>query len=178
MSDSELKPAQLLVENLRLFTSLETENGVLDLACGTGRNGLFLLEHNIPVTFADNNRACLEEIERRCEHNPLAKTWLVDLETKDEDPLTGKIFDGILVFHYLHRPLFASLRNAVRPGGLIAYETFTRAQSRFGRPTNPDFLLEDGELVAEFADWQILQQFTGELEHPPRAIANLVARRP
>ncbi len=178
MSHSGSSPAQLLVDNLQLFESLRIEEGVLDLACGSGRNGLLLLAHNIPVTFADNNRACLEEIDRQCAGNGLAKTWLVDLETEEEQALAGKTFDGILVFNYLHRPLFTALREAVRPGGLIAYETFTRAQSKFGRPKNPDYLLREGELAQAFAGWEILQEFSGERENPRRAVAGLIARRP
>ncbi|MEQ8954362.1 MAG: SAM-dependent methyltransferase, partial [Gammaproteobacteria bacterium] len=86
-------PAQILVENLHLISSLEFEEGVLDLACGSGRNGLYLLNHNIPVTFADNNRVCLEEIDRLCTDNSLAQTWLVDLEAEHSNPLAGKRFD-------------------------------------------------------------------------------------
>lgn len=178
MTLSGSSPAQLLVDNLQLFESLKIEEGVLDLACGSGRNGLFLLSHNIPVTFADNNRACIDEIDRQCAGNALATTWLVDLETKKENPLAGKIFDGILVFNYLHRPLMEALREAVRPGGLVAYETFTREQVKYGSPKNPDYLLHEGELAETFSGWEILQQFTGERENPRRAVANLIARKP
>lgn len=154
-------------------------NGVLDLASGTGRNGKFLLQHNIPVTFADNNAASLAEIQR----DPLAQSaaatiWEVDLEENTEQPLAGRAFDAVLVFNYLHRPLFPQLRAAIRSGGLIIYETFTEAQRAHGRPRNPDFLLRSGELAAEFSGWQVLHEFEGELSDPPRAKASIVARKP
>ena len=53
-------------------------------------------------------------------------------------------FDVIVVVHYLHRPLFPQLLAALRPGGVLVYETFTTAQAARGKPTNPDFLLRPG----------------------------------
>lgn len=185
MTHSIANASSLLVDNLELFDELQTDNGVLDLACGAGRNGLFLLSHNVPVIFADNNEAHLQSLspalEQFGEAGKRSDCWLVDLEAVPSaggNPLAGRTFDAVVVFNYLHRPLFPAIREAIRPGGLIVYETFTVQQKRFGRPNNPDFLLQAGELREAFGSWECLEDFEGELPGPTRAVARLIARKP
>lgn len=160
----------------------------LDLACGTGRNGLFLLASGIPVVFADRDSPSLEHIKQHLAAQPcerqrkLARFWQVDLEIPDTHPLDAQTFGAILVFRYLHRPLLAGIKEAVTPGGLVIYETFTVEQAKIGRPRNPDFLLRHGELRDCFREWDILHYFEG-IERDPasgqrRAIAQLVAEKP
>lgn len=177
--------APLVTEHLSLLEDLEYRHGVLDLACGAGRNGLFLAEHHIPVIFADNNEAVLQEVS-----NALSKlgaagskssTWLVDFELANNSALEDKQFDAILVFNYLHRALMPEIRSAVAPGGLLFYETFTESQRKFGRPTNPDFLLKENELQSRFEDWDVLHYFEGEMSTGAgarKAAASLIARKP
>ncbi len=179
MSHLNVTASALVADNLTLLGELEKEFGVLDLACGGGRNGLFLARHNIIVTFADHNESSLKNIESRLRELDVAgSTWLVDLEKKDSNPLENKHFDAILVFNYLHRPLMKHIGRAIKAGGLLFYETFTTAQRKFGRPSNPDFLLETGELREYFSDWELLHYFEGERSDPQRAIASLIARKP
>jgi len=83
-----------------------------------------------------------------------------------------------MVFNYLHRPLFPAIKEAIRPGGLIVYETFNLEQKKFGRPSNPDYLLQVGELCQAFEGWEIISEFEGEASDPERAISRLIARRP
>lgn len=173
----------LVAENLILLSEQEKEFGVLDLACGSGRNGLLLAEHNITVTFADHNESSLETVKERLrELDAPGSTWLVDLEKNDSNPLENKRFDAILVFNYLHRPLMKEIGRAIKAGGLLFYETFTTGQREFGRPSNPDFLLKPGELREYFSDWDLLHYFEGKVEgkrgEPQRAIASLIARKP
>ena len=84
-------------------------------------------------------------------------------------------FDTIVVIRYLHRPLFGALIDALRPGGLLIYETFTRAQARRGKPTNPEFLLVDGELRTLVAPLEIVDWREGEFDGAD--VASVVARR-
>lgn len=186
MSHSITAAAPFLVANIELFKGLDIENGILDLAAGSGRNGLYLAEHNIPVTLADNNALLIEQLNERLRSDSIpAKTWLVDLEAEETNPLAGREYDGILVFNYLHRPLLPAISDAVRAGGLIMYETFTVHQKKLGRPTNPDYLLQEGELKTAFKDWQILHYFEGTLAarcdsgsgNQNRAVAQLLARK-
>ena len=179
MPHSNLNAAPLLVENLPLLQELNIGNGVLDLACGRGRNGLFLTRNKFPVTFADNSRVAIDHIIAETgKRTDLATCWLVDFEATEAKALAEKSFDAVLVFNYLHRPLISEIRQAIRCGGLIFYETFTTEQRSFGRPSNPNFLLAKDELRNFFKDWEILHYFEGQLSNPDRAIARLIARRP
>ena len=104
--------------------------------------------------------------------------WQADLEKAGDNPLPEAYYGGILVFRYLHRPLIPHVRQALKEGGVLMYETFTVEQPRFGRPHNPDFLLKPGELRKWFDDWEIIDYFEGIKEGPSRAIAQLVCRKP
>ncbi|MBL4580780.1 MAG: hypothetical protein JKY29_03090 [Gammaproteobacteria bacterium] len=167
-----------------MFDNLQIGNGILDLACGKGRNGLFLVSRNVPVLFADNNEAHLFSIPSKLELAGVSAKksacWLIDFEAEvsaGRNPLMGKSFDAIIVFNYLHRPLFPFIREAIRPGGLVIYETFNVDQKNFGRPSNPDFLLGHDELTQTFAGWEFIRSFEGEVSNPQRAISRLIARK-
>ena len=63
-------------------------------------------------------------------------------------PLKPAQWTGVIVTHYLHRPLMDDLLHSLAPGGVLIYETFAAGNGQFGKPSNPDFLLEPGELLA------------------------------
>ena len=172
-------PARLVEQYLPLLQAAVGNCGVLDLACGRGRNGLFLVEHNLPVIFADIDPAALGKIGGELvDPDVTARLWEVDFEDPESRPLAGKKFDAIMVFNYLHRPLIGEIRNCLTSGGLLLYETFTTAQAAIGRPSNPEYLLQPGELRSWFEDWEILHYREGEDQEPRRYYANLVARKP
>jgi hypothetical protein len=81
---------------------------------------------------------------------------------------------------YLQRDLFAAIRDALLPGGVVVFETFLREQAQLGHPSNPAFLLEPGELRSHFADFDILDAAEGLVERGDGRsyLAQLVARRP
>jgi len=159
---------------------------ILDLACGSGRNGFYLLENRIPVVFADIRPNALASIQLRLDEmlsdrdKPLACVWEVDFELSGGNPFVQRMFGGMVVFNYLHRPLLGALKQSVHPGGLVIYETFSVDQARFGRPKNPDFLLQPGELREHFSDWDVLHYYEGVVKtgSGSRAIAQLAARKP
>ncbi|WP_299797465.1 methyltransferase domain-containing protein [uncultured Shewanella sp.] len=147
---------------------------VLDLACGSGRNGLWFAQRDHKVTYIDKSLTGL--INRSNRHSYL--NW--DLEDGTAPALPAEKFDIVLVFNYLHRPLLAQIKAAVKPGGLIFYETFTEKQAEIGRPSNPDFLLKPLELKTTFDNWDHLHYFEGELRTHGRLSykAQLIARKP
>ena len=161
---------------------------VLDLACGHGRNGLYLTEREIPVVFADISPTALDHVQTILHEKPAradkgtASLWPVDLEQPGINPFSDRIFGGIVAFNYLHRPLFEQLKHAVHPGGIVLYETFTIDQANHGRPKNPAFLLRPGELLQTFSDWDILHYYEGVVENKAgtgsKAIAQLAAQKP
>lgn len=169
----------LLQKHLDLVLELDSSLPVLDMACGAGKNGLFLSHHGVPVVFADRSGTDLDRIGRELTTNGLpGRTWQIDLEQPGTSPLAGLQFSAVIVFRYLHRPLFPALREAITPGGLIIYETFTTGNRRFGRPNNPDFLLRPRELETSFAEWRTIFYYEGDFQDPDRSMAQLVARKP
>jgi tellurite methyltransferase len=171
--------ARLLLDHMDFLTGLDRALPVLDLACGKGRNTLALAEQGLSLVFADKSVTALAVVEQRLlEAGLSARAWHVDLEQPRVDPLSALSFGAIICFRYLHRPLFPAIRQAVMPGGLLIYQTFTTEQARFGRPSNPDFLLRPGELKAEFQAWELIHSFEGVLQNPGRAVAQIVARKP
>ncbi len=167
----------LLEQHLDTLRRASLTNPVLDLACGGGRNGLFLARNGIKVLFADRDPESLAKIDQIIEEESLnASTWLVDFEIEG-DPLAGKQFGAVIVFRYLHRPLFVSIKRAIEPDGMIIYETFNVEQRDFGRPKRAEFLLEKGELTKYFLDWQTLHTFEGIVQQPISAISQLVAKK-
>ena len=168
-----------LLAYLGCMTNPEQGRSVLDLACGSGRSGLKLTQEGIPVVFADRSTTALEGINRQLlDNKQTGQIWQIDLEKNAANPLANRLFRAIICFRYLHRPLIPDLLKAVEPGGLIIYETFTSDNLRFGRPGNPDFLLEPGELKSWFHHWDVIHYYEGTQKDPDRAIAQLVARNP
>lgn len=119
-----------------------------------------------------NIGAVREAVERARESGHVLRGWCADLTAC---PLPRGRFDLIVVSRYLQRDLFPALREALTPGGVILYETFTTSQRAHGRgPTSPDHLLAPGELRAHFASFEVL--FYQEVAAPD-AYARLAARK-
>ena len=148
----------------------------LDVACGRGRHALLLAGAGFPVRAVDRDPgqvAWLNALARRLQL-PLDAA-VVDLEQGDVD-LGEEEWELVLVFNYLHRPLFPALTRALKPGGLLLYETYTTEQAKRGRPTSPDHLLEPGELVRLVAPLEVIRQREGEIDGCARA--SVAARKP
>lgn len=114
---------------------------VLDLACGSGRHGRLFLKIGATVTFVDINTGGLNDLKDNCR----AVIVQADLEN-GAWPLPDLTFDAVVVTNYLHRPIMPDIVGAVAPGGWLFYETFAVGNERYGRPSNPDFLLKHDEL--------------------------------
>ncbi|MCE9679361.1 class I SAM-dependent methyltransferase [Shewanella sp. AS1] len=169
---SKASPAQLLLQHRQIF-QLSADTRVLDLACGSGRNGLWFAEYGAKVTFVDRDLSRLDAIPPNC------YSLSFDLEAKHSLPPFDAQFDIVIIFNYLHRPLFEPLKRLIRPGGLIVYETFLTEQANVGRPKNPDFLLHPGELMQVFDSFTPLHYFEGNVgcEQQPCFKAQLIARQ-
>jgi hypothetical protein len=98
----------------------------------------------------------------------------VDLEKKNF--LKENSYDVITCFNYLQRSLIPAIKEGVRPGGLIVYETYIVDQARFGRPTNPDYLLTYNELLLLFIDFRCLRYHEGIIEDK-KAVAGIIAQK-
>jgi SAM-dependent methyltransferase len=115
---------------------------VLDVACGTGRHARMLAALGYRVHAVDRDADAIAALA--------GVVGIVPLQADIENgpwPYAGRAFDVIVVTHYLHRPLVPVLVDSVAPAGVLLYETFAAGNERYGRPSNPDFLLRPGELL-------------------------------
>lgn len=168
-----IAPARWLVDHAHL---LPATGDALDVASGSGRHAFWLAARGLTTLAVDSSATAIAGIRETAArlHLPL-RADIVDLEA-DDATLPAAAYDLIVVVHYLHRPLFPELRAALKPGGILVYETFTRAQALLGKPTNPAFLLEPGELRALVAPLEVLAEREGEFEGKRLASVIAVAR--
>ena len=115
-------------------------------------------------------------LDREIQIIPGARFIKTDLENGSPWPLAGEQFEGIVVTNYLYRPLFSKLLESLAPGGVLLYETFMLGNERFGKPSNPEFLLRPGELLEAFKGLTVTAFEEGEVNEPkPAKIQRLCA---
>jgi len=151
---------------------------VLDIACGRGRNALYLAQRGFSVTAVDLSEEALDQLRKEAVNRGLAiQTRLQDLESAVDLP--DGPFDTVLCFFYLQRSLLPALRAAVRPGGVAVVRTFSRAGDFPGEIRVPEFALDAGELLWFFDGWDILLHEEGlEPSNKGGGLAGIVARKP
>jgi SAM-dependent methyltransferase len=124
----------------RWASSIRPGGAVLDVAAGGGRHAKLLARLGFEVDAVDRDPTLFADAPAR------VRLLEADLEA-GAWPYEGRKFDAIVVTNYLHRPLFPVLVGSLEPGGMLIYETFARGNERFGKPSNPAFLLAPGELL-------------------------------
>ena len=166
------EPASWLVQHSEL---VPRRGSALDVACGSGRHALWLAGRGLTTLAVDRDADSVRELNdlARARQLPL-RAEVGDLEG-DTPPFLGASFDLIVVVHYLYRPLFPALIGALAPRGVLVYETFTRAQAARGKPSNPAYLLEPGELLDLVRPLEVLVSREGDYDG--RMIASIIARR-
>jgi tellurite methyltransferase len=154
-------PTPLLVETVR---SLQPGRA-LDLACGTGRNAVWLAEHGWQVAAVDRSPMVIPGVDAH----------VADLE-KHEFPIAESAWDLIVVCYYLQRDLFEHIKQGVKRGGiaLVIVHMFEPGHE------HSRFSVQPGELATYFEGWEILHYREGKPEDPEhrRAVAEIVAQRP
>ena len=150
---------------------LPARGSVLDVACGSGRHLRWLAAGGWCVTGVDRDAAALEPLQE------LAEVVVADIESGPW-PFGARVFDGVVVTNYLWRPLLPAIVAAVAPGGVLIYETFMLGNQRFGKPSNPLFLLRPGELWQAFRGLHVIAFEQGGVALPkPAMIQRLCAIR-
>jgi len=164
-----LAPSQWIVRHARL---VPPRARVLDLACGRGRHARLFAERGAQVIAVDRDATALAAIEGVAG----IETHLIDLEGPDW-PFANERFDAIVVANYLYRPHLPSIVAGVAADGALLYETFARGNEAYGRPSNPAFLLEPGELVAAVGGRLTVVEFAQGLVVSPgrRAVVQRIA---
>jgi SAM-dependent methyltransferase len=146
----------------RFAPLIKPGGNVLDVACGSGRNLRWLL------TGVDRDEAAVAPLRQR------AEIVVADIEGGPW-PLAGRRFDAIVVTNYLWRALLPTLRDSLAEGGVLIYETFALGQQTIGKPSNPDFLLQPGELLAAFEGLHVVAFEDGFETSPERFVQRLAA---
>lgn len=144
---------------------------ILDLACGGGRHSLYLLELGHRVTAVDKDVTAIRANDgvqnlSIVEADLEAGTW----------PFSNQLFAGIVVVNYLWRPIFNDLLTALAPGGVLIYDTFAVGNEKYGRPSNPDYLLRSNELKRICAGLEIIDYAHGKTEAPSAVRQSIAAR--
>jgi SAM-dependent methyltransferase len=154
------------------FSSLVADGArVLDVACGQGRHSRWFAARGCRVVAVDRDTAALDLLSSVAGVTAVS----ADLETQPW-PFETEKFDAIIVTHYLHRPLFPSLLRALADDGVLVYETFARGNQAYGKPSNPDFLLTEGELLTLIDRTLIVVAFEqGRIESEPPVVVQRLA---
>lgn len=143
---------------------------VLDVACGSGRHLRWFAAQGCRVTGVDRDEAALA-LSR-----DIAQTVLADIESGPW-PLAGRRFDAIVVTNYLWRELLPTLVGSVADGGALIYETFSAGNESVGKPSNPKFLLQPGELLRAAQGLRVVAFEEGFASEPDRFVQRLAAVR-
>jgi rhodanese-related sulfurtransferase len=148
----------------------------LDLAAGSGRDAVYLALHGWRAEAWDHDPVALKRADALAARTGVeVATRIVELgDTAPAPP--GSRWDVIVVVRFLHRPILPWIQDALAPGGALVYETFRTGQERYGRPKNPQFLLEPGELRSSFPALVVEHYEEVEPEGGP-ILARLLARR-
>ena len=143
---------------------------VLDVACGHGRHARFFAARGHDVLAVDRDETALTSMASARG----ITTLRADLENAPW-PLERRSFDAVVVTNYLWRPLLPALIASLAPAGLLIYETFMRGNERYGRPSNPEFLLKSGELLeAVGGRLEVLGFEQGTVESPKPAVVQRI----
>lgn len=166
------EPAKLLVD----FAGILPRGKALDVAMGEGRHAIFLASHGFEVEGLDRNdeavSSCLAEAKAR---GLRLTARALDLENTR---LPAARFDLIVCFYYLQRDLIPQMKEALKPGGMVVYETFLIDNHlQFGHPKNRDYCFAHNELLGCFRDFRVLFYHEGPIEDRTIA-AQIVAQKP
>ncbi|MDD5434996.1 MAG: class I SAM-dependent methyltransferase [Nitrospira sp.] len=154
------EPAKLLIDYLPLLPC----GKALDVAMGKGRNGIFLASHGFEVTGLERDeesiRMCRNEADRA---GVKIDARCVDLEDLESYKIESSVYDVIICFYYLQRNLFSRIKEALKPQGIIIYETFLIDQHiKTGHPKRREYCFEHNELLKLFIDFRIIYYREGQ----------------
>jgi len=144
---------------------------VLDVACGSGRHLRWFSQRGCRVTGVDRDAAALESARASG-----AELVHADIENGPW-PFAQRRFDLVVVTNYLWRALMPRIVESVDAGGVLIYETFALGNERYGKPSNPDFLLRPGELLTLMAGLRVVAFEDGFAAAPERCVQRIVALR-
>lgn len=157
------------------FAPLIGPGEVLDLACGSGRHAKWLADQGHTVLALDRDEKALALATGQG-----ISIMQADLEEEGSLwPFEANRFAAIVVTNYLHRPLFSHIVASLAEGGVLIYETFAAGNEQFGKPSNPNFLLQPGELLSLCSSLRVVAFEDGYVEQPkPAMVQRICAVKP
>lgn len=170
------EPLRALTENLHL---LPARGDALDLACGRGASALLLARRGLRVVAWDLSEVAIGLLRAAAE----AEGLMLRADARDvvACPPEPNSFDLLVVGHFLERSLAPRLEAALRPGGLLVYQTFAATRITGLGPDRPDFRLADNELLTLFPGLKVRvyreEAIVGNLQRGMRDLAYLLAER-
>jgi SAM-dependent methyltransferase len=171
-------PAEWLVAHAALLTG---GGRALDVACGDGRNALYLAQRGYMVEAIDVSDVAIAALCATAEARGLTMTIAPRVVDLEREPLPGGPYDVIVMLNFLQRDLFAPIAQALAPGGLLLFETLARSHvDELGHSFNPAYLVEPGELLSAFDGLEVVDHREGIVQGSggPRGVAGIVVRRP
>ncbi len=153
----------------------------LDVACGDGRNALYLAQLGYMVEAIDVSDVAIDALRAAVEARGLTMTITVGVVDLEQQPLPAGPYDVIVMTNFLQRDLYEPLGDALAPGGLLVFETLSRCHvDELGHSFNPEYLVASGELAQAFARLEVVDQHEGVAQRSghPRGVAGIVARKP
>ena len=154
----------------------------LDIAMGNGRNAIYLATRGFDVDGVDVDPDVVAQARATARrfHAPIRA--IIGNVEDGTHIIPMEAYDVIVVFNFLHRPLFRDIKDGLKPGGVVVFQTYLEEQIKFGTPRNPAHLLKAGELAQVFSDFEILR-LSERVDSavpggPPCALAGIVARKP
>lgn len=168
--------AEVLSQNQHL---LPKQGTALDLACGRGANAICLAENRLRTTAWDISSSALEQLSLHAKERKLD----INTEVRDvsEQPPEINTFDVIVVSRFLDRNVMSHIKNSIKQNGLVFYQTFTKSKVNDSGPNNPDYLLNNNELLKMFNDWNIIvyreEGIVGNIDKGFRNQAMLIAQK-
>ncbi|MBL4682700.1 MAG: class I SAM-dependent methyltransferase [Pseudomonadales bacterium] len=164
-----MKPSPWVV---KYADNVPAKSKVLDLACGMGRHTRLFIERGCHVTAVDIDTKGVQDLMG----NPDCRIIETDLE-QSEGWILPLGFDCIVVTNYLYRPMLKHLVKALVPGGILIYQTFMLGNEKFGKPSNPEFLLTADELKETYEHKLEVIAFSQGLSSTPSMTQQICARR-
>lgn len=164
------------VEFLKEHVNILLKGRVLDIAMGEGRNAIFLAKNGFDVDGCDISEVAIKKAQELAEENGVRIcTFVADLELYK---LPKGVYDTVVCFYYLQRGLIPDMKDALKLGGVIMYETYTmeNIERGFEGPKNKEYLLKSNELLNLFADFKIIY-YRELIVDNKKAIASLIARK-
>ena len=160
---------------------LPREGLALDLACGLGANSLFLASRGLNVEAWDSSPVALKRLYGSAEKEGLAHSVCCRLVDIEQHPPKPDSYNVIVTSYFLYRPICEAIEKALKSNGILVYQTFHRNRLSDTGPTNPDFQLEENELLALFPNLQVriyIENYqAGDMAVGDRDTALLIAQK-